>query len=326
MVSTANPTLSFDKPLGQKSFRNAQQARLSMIRNLILVVLAVTASALLPSLGFSQTGETSLRWQFPVGRKMEIEMTQRMKNSQNMTGNETSTAMTTTNFMTWEVDSFDESSGVATVKSEIDRMTMNMNSPNGEFKVDSDSDKELEGMAKVVGGKLIAMVGKPFVQTMDARGEVLTVEFPKEFDQAAMVIGKDAMEKLIKNASPMFPKDPISVGHSWTQQTTTPMPGGLGAMQLESTYTYKGSETIESKKLEVIDIDMNVSFTTPEGSPGSVEITDQSTDGKMYFDAANGHTTSMKVQQSMTMAITFSGQRINQTIENTTEGKFILAK
>lgn len=297
-----------------------------MIRNLILVVLAMTASAMLPSVGLSQTGETSLRWQFPVGRKLEIEMTQRMKNSQNMNGNETATAMATTSFMTWEVDSFDEPSGVATIKSVIDRMTMNMNSPNGEFKIDSDSDKELEGMAKVVGENLVAMVGTTFVQTMDARGEVLTVQFPKEFEKAAMVVGKDAMEKLIKNASPMFPKNPIPIGHSWTQETTTPMPGGLGAMQLESTYTYKGREAVESKELEVIDIDMKVTFKTPEGSQGSVEITDQTTEGKMYFDAANGHTTSIKVEQSMTMAITFSGQKINQTIENTTEGKFILAK
>jgi len=46
----------------------------------------------------------------------------------------------------------------------------------------------------------------------------------------------------------------------------------------------------------------------------------------MYFDAANGHTTSMNVEQSMTMDIEFGGQTISQTIKNTTEGKFRLAK
>jgi len=68
------------------------------------------------------------------------------------------------------------------------------------------------------------------------------------------MMGKEAMEKLIKNASPVFPADPIAVGHTWNQETTTPMPGGLGEMQLESTYTYKGRETVEGKELEVIDI------------------------------------------------------------------------
>lgn len=297
-----------------------------MIRNLILAVLAVTASVMLPTPGLSQTDGTSLRWQFPVGRKMEIEMTQRMNNSQNLAGNEMTTAMSTTNFMTWEVESVDESSGVATIKSEIDRMTMNMNSPQGEFEIDSDSDKELEGMAKVVGEKLVAMVGKPFGQTMNVNGEVLEVDFPEEFKQETMMMGKEAMEKLIKNASPVFPADPIAVGHTWNQETTTPMPGGLGEMQLESTYTYKGRETVEGKELEVIDIDMTMAFKAMEGSQAAIDITDQSTEGKMYFDAANGHTTSMNVEQSMTMDIEFGGQTISQTIKNTTEGKFRLAK
>ena len=193
-----------------------------MIRNLMLTVLAVTASAMLPTPGLSQTGGASLRWQFPVGRKLEIEMTQRMSNSQNLAGSETATAMSTTNFMTWEVESVDQSSGVATIKSKIDRMTMNMNSPQAKFEIDSDSEKELEGMAKVASEKLVAMVGKPFGQTMDVSGEVLTVDFPKEFKQAMM--GKDAIEKLIKNTLPKFPSDPVAVGQTWNQETTAPMP------------------------------------------------------------------------------------------------------
>jgi len=95
-----------------------------MIRNLILAVLAVTVSAMLPTSGLSQTGGTSLRWQFPVGRKLEIEVTQLTKNGIDAPGNEMATAVSMTNYMTWEVESVDQSSGVATIKSEIDRMTM----------------------------------------------------------------------------------------------------------------------------------------------------------------------------------------------------------
>lgn len=297
-----------------------------MIRNLILAVLIVSTSAVLPTSVFSQTGKASLRWKLPVGRKLEIEMTQRMKNSQNMAGKKMGTDMSTTSFMTWEVESVDEITGVATVKSEIDRMTMKMASPQGEFEIDSDSDEKLEGMAKVVGENLIEMVGKPFGQTMDTRGQVLTVDFPEEFEKATMMMGKEAMEKLIKNASPMFPTEPISVDQSWTQETTTPMPGGLGTMLLVSTYTYKGPEMVENVELEVIDIDMQMTFKTKEDSQATIEVTGQNTEGKMYFDAANGHTSSMKVEQSMTMDISFSGQKINQTIENSTFGKFQLAK
>lgn len=295
-----------------------------MIRNLILAVLAVTASAMLPTSGLSQTGGTSLRWQFPVGRKLEIEVTQRTKNGLDASGNEMATSVSTTNYMTWEVESVDQSSGVATIKSEMDRMTMDMNSPQGKFEIDSDSDKELEGMAKVVGEKLVAIVGKTFGQTMDASGEVLSVDFPKDFNQAVM--GKGAMEKLIKNMLPKFPSDPVAVGQTWNQETIAPMPGGFGEMQLESNYTYKGRETVEGRELEVIDIDRTVAFKAMENSPAAIEITEQSTEGKMYFDAANGHATSINVEQSMTMDIELGGQTISQTIQNATEGKFRLAK
>jgi len=46
----------------------------------------------------------------------------------------------------------------------------------------------------------------------------------------------------------------------------------------------------------------------------------------MFFDAANGHATSLNVKQSMTMDIELAGQTISQTIGNVTEGKFRLAK
>ncbi len=295
-----------------------------MVRNLIFLVMAVVATAVLPTPSFSQTSDVSLRWQFPAGRKLEIEMTQHMKNAQSLAGQEMATVMSSTNYMTWEVESFDESAEVAAIKSQIDRVTMNMKSPTGEFDVDSDSGEELKGMAKVFGEKLVAMVGKPFGQTMNAQGEVLSVEFPEEFNEAAMVIGKGAMEKLIKNASPTFPQGSVSVGDSWDQKTTAPMPGGIGTMHIKSTYTYQGREKIENKDLDVIDVDMTMTFETPKDSQASIEILDQSTEGKMYFDAANGHTTSMKIDQSMTMEITYSGQKINQTMENKTEGKFKL--
>ena len=76
----------------------------------------------------------------------------------------------------------------------------------------------------------------------------------------------------------------------------------------------------------MIDIDMTTSFRLSEGSQATVEIIDQSTDGKVYFDAANGHTTSMKIEQSLTTVVTISGDKINQTIENMTESKFQLVK
>lgn len=294
-----------------------------MINKTMLTLLV----ALMMPLSLEATAEdgASLQWKFPAGRKLNIVMTQQMRNAQELGGQEMATDMSTTSYMTWEVAEVDES-GVATINSTIDRMTMNMKSPQGEFEIDSDAKQELTGMAKVVGETLIGMVGKPFGQTMNTRGQVLTVDFPAEFEKASMVMGKDAMEKLIKNASPTFPDKPIAVGETWDQETTTGMPNGLGEMRLQSTYTYQGTESVDGKMLDIIGIGMKVDFVTSDDSPASIEVTDQNTNGKMYFDSANGHTAMMKVEQKMAMTITMGAQKINQKIENNTEGTFSLAE
>ena len=287
---------------------------------------------LLPATGSAQAdnpadtaGPVSLQWKFPVGRKLDIEMTQQMKNSQKIGEDVVTTDMSTTSYMTWNVKEVDDT-GTATIDSSIDRMTMSMKSPMGEFEIDSDSEEELDGMAKVVGETLIGMVGKPFGQTMNERGKVLTVDFPAEFEKATMIIGKGAMEKLVKNASPMFPEKPVAIGESWNQETKTPMPNGMGEMKMVSTYTYTGPETVDGQKVEVIDIDMAMEFVAPESGTATIKVTDQKTNGKMYFDSANGHTTYMKIDQAMDMEITMGEQKITQSIENNSEGKFSLEK
>ena len=285
--------------------------RLSSLLTLTLFMFPVSAEA-----------QTMLRWKFPVGRELVVEMTQNMKMSMDQGGRVMTNNMSNTSFMNWEVKSVDSATGVATIDSEIKRMKMKMVSPQGKVNIDSDEDKELEGMEKLVGEQLFAMVGKPFVQTMDERGQILTVDFPPEVQAALAVIGTDAMEKLIRSASPKFPVEAVSPGANWEQDSSTDMPGGLGAMLLKSTYTYRGKETINGKELAKLDIDIEMEFEASENSPGTINVTDQKTSGKMYFDAVNGHTDSMEIAQKMTMNIEFAGQEIVQEIENITSGTF----
>lgn len=298
-----------------------------MIRTLMLTCLSCLACLCLtcivaPSLATAQSG-TSLRWQFPVGRIIKVAMTQQMENSQKIGEETIETEMVTKNLMVWEVVDVSDA-GVATVKSEIKRMTMTMETPSGKVEIDSDSDAELEGMAKAVGESLLKLVGKPFMQTMDARGEVISVDFPESFAEVTKVMGKEAMEKLIKNASPVFPDRELGEGESWSQESLTPMQGGMGAMKIDSTYTYTGQENVDGKMLDVVDMDMKMGFEMPEDSPTRMELTDQKTSGKMYFDSVKGHTSKIRVEQTITMDVTMESQSITQTMTNRTEGTFEL--
>jgi len=225
--------------------------------------------------------------------------------------------------MLWKVDEVDEA-GIATVNSEIERMTISMDGPQGKFDIDTASEEELEGNAAKVAEQVTQLVGKKFSQKMNSQGKILSVDMPDEVGSGNPMLSKEAMSQLVKNASPVFPDKPVAVGESWDQESTTAMPGGMGGMKIKSTYTYKGTEELEGKKYDLIDIGMELQFEPPEGSPFEISITSQDTKGKMYFDSVKGHTYKIDVDQNMVMEVKAGPQTINQTIHSRTEATFAI--
>ena len=278
---------------------------------------------MLPADSYGQSDSTNLAWQLPVGRKIDVVMKQTMDMKQSVGGQELGTEMVSTNFMLWNVDKVDDA-GVATVNSEIERMTISMDSPQGKFDIDTDSEEELEGTAKAIADQVTQLVGKKFSQTMNSQGKILSVDMPEEVAAGNPMMSKEALSQLIKNASPVFPDKPVTVGESWTQESSTAMPNGVGSMNINSTYTYKGPKEMDGKTLDMIDIAMEMQFEAPEGSPIKIEITSQDTKGLMYFDSVKGHTHKIDVDQNMVMAVTAGPQTIDQTIHSRTEATFAI--
>ena len=291
-----------------------------MIRFIIVTLLA---TIMLPANSYAQSEaeSTNLAWQLPVGRKIDVVMKQTMDMKQSVGGQELGTEMVSTNFMLWNIDKVDDA-GIATVNSEIERMTISMDGPQGKFDIDTDSEEELEGTAAAVSKQVSQLVGKKFSQTMNAQGKILSVDMPEEVGAGNPMMSEETLSQLIKNASPVFPDKPVAVGESWDQESSTAMPNGVGEMKIDSTYTYKGTEEMDGKTLDKIDITMEMEFEAPEGSPISIEITSQDTKGKMYFDSVNGHTYKIDVDQNMVMAVTAGPQTVDQTIRSRTEATF----
>ena len=283
-------------------------------------MMALLATLMLPTSSFAQSGK-KIAWQLPVGRKIDVVMKQTMEMKQKVAEQELGTEMVSTNYMIWEIDKVDDT-GIATVNSEIQRMTIKMDSPQGKFEIDTASEEELEGMAATVAEQITGLVGKKFTQKMNAQGKILSVDMPEEVASGNPMMSKEALSQLIKNASPVFPDKPVATGDTWQQESTTAMPGGMGGMKIDSTYTYKGTEELDGKKLDLIDIGMEMEFEAPEGSPIKIEITSQDTKGKMYFDSANGYTHKIDIDQNMVMEVTAGPQTIDQTIHSLTEATF----
>jgi len=285
-------------------------------------MVAVLVTLMLSAISFGQSGETNLTWQLPVGRKIDVVMTQTMEMKQKLGGKELNDMeMVSTNYMIWRVDKVDEA-GIATINSEIERMTISMDGPTGNFEIDTASEEELEGTAAQMAEQITQLVGKNFSQTMNAQGKILSVDMPKEVGAGNPVMTEEAISQLIKNASPVFPDKPVAIGETWKQASITAMPGGMGGMKIDSTYTYKGTEQLDGKSLDLIDIGMEMQFQPEENSPIKIEITSQDTKGQMHFDSVNGLTYKIDVDQNMVMEVTAGPQMIDQVIHSRTEATF----
>ena len=292
-----------------------------MNRILMILMLAIMT---LPQIAFGQdSAQTNLVWQLPVGRKIDVVMKQNMDMNQQVGGQELATEMVSTNYMLWEIAEVNDA-GIATVNSEIGRMTISVDGPQGKFEIDTDSEEELDGIAAGVADQIKKLIGEQFSQTMNAQGKILSVTMPDEFESGNPMMTKESLSQLIKNASPVFPDKPVAVGETWNQKSETPMPGGMGGMKIDSTYTYKGTEDVDGKTLDVVEIAMEMQFVAEEGSPIEIEITEQDTKGKMLFNSVKGHTQQINIDQKMTMKVTVGPQTIDQTMHSRTDASFSL--
>ncbi len=284
-------------------------------------MIALLATLMVPTSSFGQSNTTKLAWQLPVGRKIDVVMKQTMEMRQTVAGQELGTKMVSTNYMLWDVDKVDDA-GIATVNSAIERMTISMDGPQGKFDIDTASEEELEGAAAKIGEQVTELVGKQFSQTMNTQGKILSVDMPDEIASGNPLMSKEALSQLIKNASPVFPDKSVAVGETWQQESTTAMPGGMGSMKIDSTYTYKGTEEVDGKTLDLIEIAMEMEFQGPIDSPVKIEITNQDTKGQMHFDSVKGHTQKIEIDQNMVMKVTAGPQTVNQKVRSITKGSF----
>lgn len=259
----------------------------------------------------AQTDGVRLAWKWNAGEKMIIESVQDVSTDMKIQGQEIKSTNTTKTWMTWEVQEAD-SEGTGTVKSVIDRITIDMNTPMGEIEYDSSKDEENGPQVEMIARNLRPMIGGEITQTVTSGGLVKEISFGESLKKSFSDLGGEAMvrmfEEFTKNATLMFPEEPLKVGDSWERTTTSETPAGN--VTLSFTYTYQGLETVESRKLHKFDVDAKMDFATD-----TVTINDQSTKGEVYFDAEAGRLDHSRVEQDIDMTVSERGQEIRQSIK-----------
>ncbi len=294
------------------------------LRIVALTCFAVLSAGLCYAQDKSTGSSPVLAWKFKEGLTLRADVTQKMSQSMDLNGQKSNVEQSTEMKMDWKILSVD-SDGNANIESVLKRAVMTMKSPQtGDIVVDTDKAEDTGEIGKQLGGLLRPMINAKCTQKMAPTGEISEVKIPE--DVLAAMRGnpllppgtESMMTDLIAKASPAFPADAIKVGDTWVQEASTPNP--VGEMKIKSTYTYRGPEKNASgKTLHKVDVEMDMDFSS---AAVPLKITDQSTEGSLYFDNELGRLDNSTVKQSFTMEMEQGPVKIKQVVTQDTQMKF----
>lgn len=283
-------------------------------------------------LGGSAQAQTTLKYKFKEGDKLNYAMEMTQKQTINVMGNEVETATTQNMDMTWVVKDVKE--GKAQVSQTIDRIRMKVDSAFGGFEFDSKDGKEPEGqIGMIVGPVLNAMAGAEFTVTMTEQGEITETKLSEKLIEAMkgnpflqqMGFSEEAMKNMMgQQGGAVLSKDAVKKGDTWNQKTELKAPP-LGVMKMNQTYTYRGPEERDGATVEKIDVKTEMTIEPLEDAAAQIEIKIKSSEvkGSIYFDNKTGRLVGATTNTKMSMELNAMGNVIDMVQDQTVTLKLV---
>jgi hypothetical protein len=206
--------------------------------------------------------------------------------------------------------------GTLTMEQVCESIRMDMNSPMARTAFDS-ANKDAAADANPMNAALGAMIGESFVIVVSPAGVVQKVEgldalmdklsrtLPQNATSAAAMqamrssFSDESMKQTFSQSFARLPDRAVSIGESWTGESTTAIPV-FGKATTTTTFTLTGVEG----QIARIATKLNLKFdpmqaaTSPAGM--SVKVGESSGEGELLFDVAKGR------HQRSTMRLTTS--------------------
>jgi hypothetical protein len=181
----------------------------------VLLLLALASICAVPA-----QAQTTLRYKYKAGDKLNYDMEQKMDLKMDIKGKELNVTMNQSIDMTWKVKSVD-ADGKAALAISFDRIRMMLDGPQGKLEYDSKDGKEPEGALAHAAAPLKAMVGAEFSLKVDPRGKASDVVIPKELIDAlkkagggvpgvAEMFSPEGLKSLMGKIGVVLPKGPVS--------------------------------------------------------------------------------------------------------------------
>lgn len=264
--------------------------------------------------------DTDLQWKFKPGTKTRFEMKMdavRETKSRDMVFQ---LKINQIMDMTWEVVDVD-SDGNATLHQTVDRVRMEVTLPQAgqpPVKFDTaqaDKTPGAEIPAKIFG----AMVGKPFTVKVTPAGKVLDMTPPEGLAQAFKnmpagggMTSEEGLQQMIKQSVMPMPEGPAAVGKTWESSAEMDTPP-FGKQISTTYYKYAGTEDVDGKKLEKIDITMDVKLEPAADAQAKIKLKDNTAGGEILWDAEAGQPAVSQVKTKTSFEITINSMTVEET-------------
>jgi len=293
---------------------------------------AFLAIPILALLAGSVQAQTTLKYKFKEGDKLNYAMEMTQKQTMNVQGMEVETVTTQSMDMSWVIKSL--KGDKAQVTQTIERIRVKVDSPFAGFEYDSKDGKEPEGpIGMLVGPLFAAMAGAEFTVTMNEQGEISETKVSEKLMEAMkanpmmaqMGFSEDAIKNMLgQTGGSTLSKTAVKKGDTWNQKTELKMPP-LGLMKVSNTYTYAGPETRDGVKVEKIDLkaDMSIEPLPNAGQEIEIKIKSSESKGALYFDNTAGRLVETSMNSKTAMEITAMGNVIEMLQDQTISMKLV---
>jgi len=272
----------------------------------------------------------SLRWKLKVGEALRYEMTEKTITTVSTGGTEVSkVTLTQTVDLTWNVKGVDPQ-GAADLTHTINRVRIKIESPM--LNVDFDS-KDEQGPANPLRSLFKVLVGTPFPFKMSPQGVLSDVQIPGNISKILNELGgaaggsknifsEEGLKTMITQASVIMPKEEVSEGKTWTQESEIPSPP-MGSLTLAKTYRYDGESPQGVAK---IGVDAKFTLKPAVGQEVPFTIKTQSAKGELTFDNAAGRLTVSSLNEKLEQVGKIQDREFSQMTDSTVGMKLMSAE
>jgi hypothetical protein len=289
------------------------------------VRIGLLAVAVVCGQAVAARAQTTLRYKFKQGEKLNYVMEQNMVMKLNVGGKESAMDVKQVMDLTWHFVAVN-SDGNAKLIQRMDRIRMSMNTPKGRVELDTNDKKEPDNQAaRMMAPVFNALAGADITMTMSPRGEFSDVRVPAKVtdalrsspaaSQMAEMFTSEGLKRMVSQGCPVLPKGAVTKGASWAQPLDMKLP--FGKMNMKVTYTYEGPTTQAGRPLEKIGLKVHMTIEADPKAPGEIKLKGQNAKGTVLFDNVAGRVTETTMNQQMDTEVNADGVVIQQNTRQT---------